>query len=71
MTTTPSAVRVIGMFEVHISMETTQPPTGLVVTVEGEPARPFMGWLQLLSILSGALQPPAAAPVTLPSETAP
>ena len=71
MTAAPPAVRVIGVVEVHIWMETTQPPTGRVVTVEGEPAQPFVGWLQLLTILANALQPPVAAPLTRPSESAP
>jgi len=71
MTAAHPGVRVIGVVEIRIWMDTTQPPTGRVVTVEGGPAKPFAGWLQLLSILAGALQPPAAAPVTRPSETAP
>ena len=59
------------MVEVHISMEAAQPPTGRVVTVEGEPAQPFVGWLQLLTILTSALQPSPSAPLTRRSETAP
>jgi hypothetical protein len=60
-----------GAIEVHISMETAQPPTGLVVTVDGEPAQPFAGWLQLLTILAKALRPPPAARLTRRSETPP
>jgi hypothetical protein len=70
MTAAPPAVRVVGVVEVHLSMETAE-PTGLVVTVDGEPAQRFEGWLQLLSILANALQPSPAAPLTRRSETAP
>ena len=59
------------VIEVHISMETAQPPTGHVVTVDGEPAQPFAGWLQLLTILAQALPPPPVASLTRRSETAP
>ena len=59
-----------GVVDVHISMETTDPPTGRVVTAEGEPGQPFVGWLQLLSILAQVLRPPPV-PLTRPSETAP
>ena len=59
------------MVQIHIWIETTQPPTGRVVTVEGQPAKDFAGWLQLLSILASALQPPSDAPLTRPGETAP
>lgn len=70
MTAAPASVRVIGVVEVHIRIATTQPPAGHVVTEDG-PAQPFVGWLQLLSILADALQPAPAAPLTPPSETAP
>jgi hypothetical protein len=68
MTAAPPAVSVSGVAEVHIWIDTTQPPTGRVVTEEGETAQPFVGWLQLLTILAHALQPPPAAPLTRPSE---
>ena len=60
-----------GVVDVHISMETTDPPTGRVVTAEGEPGQPFVGWLQLLSILADALLAPPEATLTHPPETAP
>ena len=71
MTATLARVRVIGVVEVHIWIDATQPPSGRVVTGVGQPAQPFAGWLQLLTILAGALQPPPAAPVRRPSETPP
>ena len=71
MTVALRAVRVIGVAEVHIWMDTTHPPTGRVLTVEGGPAQPFVGWLQLLTVLANALQPPAAEPLTRPSEPGP
>lgn len=58
------------MVEVHILMETAQPPAGRVVTAEGEPAQPFVGWLQLLAILADALQLPPP-PLTRPIATDP
>ena len=70
MTPATPAVRVISVAEVHIWIDISQPPTGRVVTGDGEPAQPFVGWLQLLTLLAHALQPPAAAPLTRPSETA-
>ena len=70
MTASPSAVRVSGVVEVQILMETAHPPTGRIVPGEGEPAQPFVGWLQLLTILADALQRPPP-PRTGPSETAP
>ena len=60
-----------GVVDVRISMETTDPPTGRVVTAEGEPGQPFVGWLQLLSILGDALVSPPQAVLTHPPETAP
>lgn len=62
------AVRVV-IVVVHIWMESTHPPTGRVVSVEGEPAQPFAGWLQLLTILTNALEPPP--PLIRPSGTEP
>jgi hypothetical protein len=67
MTAASPAFRVVSVV-VHIWMETTHPPTGRVVSVEGEPAQPFAGWLELLTILSDALEP-APAPLTRPSGT--
>jgi hypothetical protein len=64
-------VRVIGVDGIHIWIDEMQPPTGRVVTGEGGPAQLFMGWLQLLTILANALQPPGAAPLTGASETPP
>jgi hypothetical protein len=60
-----------GVVDVHISVETTDPPAGRVVTGEGEPGQAFVGWLQLLSILANALVPPPQAAVTHRPETAP
>lgn len=71
MTGRPPAIRVVGVVQVHIWMDTSQPPTGRVLTAEGEPAQPFVGWLQLLTILADALQPPPVDPFTHLSETAP
>lgn len=71
MTAAAPTVRLIGVVEVNIWIETTQPPTGRVVTADGGPAQPFVGWLQLLTLLAKALQPPGAAPLTRPSETGP
>ena len=36
-------------------VDTAQPPTGRVVTAEGEPPRVFSGWLDLLGILARAI----------------
>jgi hypothetical protein len=66
MTAVSPAFRVVSVV-VHIWTETTHPPTGRVVSVEGEPAQPFAGWLELLSILADALEPPP--PLTRPSGT--
>ncbi len=48
------------MFMIQIWVETGQPPTGRVSATDGGPARPFVGWLQLLTILAQALPPDAA-----------
>jgi hypothetical protein len=71
MTAAPPTVRVVSVAEVHISIDGSEPPTGRVVTGEGEPAQPFVGWLQLLTILANALQLRPAAPLTRPSEAEP
>lgn len=54
--------------QVHIWMDTTQPPAGRLITAEGEPARPFVGWLQLLAVLAEAFERQAGAPFTPLSE---
>lgn len=41
---------------IRIWVDACQPPTGRVAAAEGGPARPFVGWLQLLAILAQALQ---------------
>ena len=69
MTAAPLALSVSDLAEVHIWIDTTQPPTGRVVTEEDETTQPFLGWLQLLTTLAHAVQPPAAAPLTPPSAT--
>jgi hypothetical protein len=71
MTAAPPTVTVVSVAEVQISIDSSQPPTGRVVTGEGEPAQPFVGWLQLLTILADALQQRPAAPLTPPTETEP
>ena len=58
------------MVEIRITMETTHPPTGRVVTGEGAPVQAFVGWLQLLTILANALQP-AVEPIMRSSASAP
>lgn len=71
MIAAPPAVRAISVVHVHICLETTQPPAGIVVTCEGEPAQPFAGWLQLMTVLADAFQWPPAAPLTHRTATAP
>ena len=67
MTSASCAVRVVSVV-VQIWMDTTHPPTGRVVLVGGEAAQSFTGWLQLLTILTNAVEPPQASR-TLPAET--
>ena len=57
---------------IRIWVDACQPPTGRVAAAEGGPARPFVGWLQLLAILAQALQPDAGGddPVLRPSAEA-
>ena len=40
---------------IRIWVDSTQPPTGRVVTFEGQPPRPYSGWLDLLGILADAM----------------
>ena len=40
---------------IRIWVDTAQPPTGRVVTAEGQPPRVFSGWLDLLGILARAI----------------
>ena len=56
---------------IQICVDTSQPPTGRVVVAEGEPAQPFVGWLQLLAILAAAFDPPATVALRRPTEAGP
>ncbi|MEA2971852.1 MAG: hypothetical protein QOG82_310 [Actinomycetota bacterium] len=40
---------------IRIWVDTARPPTGRVVTAEGQPPRLFSGWLDLLGILAEAM----------------
>ena len=71
MTVASHAVKMVSVAELHISIDSIEPPTGRVVTGEGEPAQPFVGWLQLLTVLANALQLRPTAPLTRPSEAEP
>jgi len=71
MTAAPARRQSVGVVELLISIETTHPPAGRVGIVEGGPALPFVGWLQLLTILADAVQPVPAPGLTPPSETEP
>ncbi len=42
---------------IRIWVDSTQPPVGWVVTVEGQPPRAYSGWLDLLGILAEAMVP--------------
>lgn len=63
--------KVVGVAHLQIWMETDDPPTGRVAAAEGQPAQPFVGWLQLLTILAHALEPRAASALRDSSESAP
>jgi len=40
---------------IRICVDTAHPPTGWIVTAEGQPPRVFSGWLDLLGILADAM----------------
>jgi hypothetical protein len=40
---------------IRIWVESVQPPTGRIVTADGQHPRLFAGWLDLLSILADAM----------------
>ena len=48
-----------GTVIMKLSFDSADPPVGLVVLGDGL-EQPFEGWLQLLGILSRALEPPRA-----------
>lgn len=55
---------------IRICVDTAQPPTGRIVTAEGEPPRVFSGWLDLLGILADAMAAEPASTGPVPDDTA-
>jgi hypothetical protein len=53
MSRRPPGATVVPM--IRIWVDAAQPPTGRVVTAEGQPPQTFSGWLGLLGILADAI----------------
>lgn len=57
----PPGVGMMPDVEFRIVIEGLSPPTGSVFTPGGV-VKPFAGWLQLLGVLTAAVEPPEGSP---------